>query len=58
MNKTLTSLLETLPHEQCVGSQDVSVEAITLDSRVMTSSTLFIAQKGETLNGHEFIELP
>src|SRR5689334_6594076 len=55
-NKNLQSLLEILAYKQCLGPTNISVNAITLDSRIVTPTTLFIAQKGETVDGHDFID--
>lgn len=54
--KNITSLLSSISYEECIGSKDITIDAITLDSRNITPTTLFIAQKGETVDGHDFIE--
>ena len=38
-----------------IGPEDVAVESITLDSRQAKNGSLFVAQKGETVDGHSFI---
>ncbi|MFZ4499927.1 MAG: UDP-N-acetylmuramoyl-L-alanyl-D-glutamate--2,6-diaminopimelate ligase [Minisyncoccia bacterium] len=55
MNKTLSSLLETIPFEECLGTTDRVITDVTIDSRTVTATALFVAQKGETLDGHDFI---
>jgi UDP-N-acetylmuramoyl-L-alanyl-D-glutamate--2,6-diaminopimelate ligase len=56
MNKDVTSLLEILSYEQCIGKKEAIVDAVSLDSRKVTDTTIFIAQKGETADGHDFID--
>ena len=40
---------------RCVGGADRVVRAVTSDSRALESGSLFVALKGERLNGHEFL---
>ena len=54
--KTIQSLLETLPVITCVGSKEKIIEDLTIDSRTAALGMLFIAQKGETVDGHDFID--
>ena len=37
------------------GNLDVSIKAITDDSRAVSIDSLFVAVKGERVDGHEFI---
>ncbi len=55
MNKSLATLLEILPFEQSIGSKEIMIDNITLDSRIVTPTTIFIAQRGESVDGHDFI---
>lgn len=56
---TLTTLLQALEGQVRVldrhGNLDVSVKAITDDSRAVSTDSLFVAVKGERVDGHEFI---
>lgn len=56
---TLTTLLQALEGQVRVldrhGNLDVSVNAITDDSRAVMTDSLFVAVKGERVDGHEFI---
>lgn len=40
---------------QVVGSTDVAIEAIVFDSRKATDNTVFVAIKGFTVDGHDYI---
>ena len=54
--KTLSFLLQNIGNYELVGSAERQVEAITFDSRkVNDSSTLFVAQRGTHVDGHDFI---
>lgn len=53
--KSIPSLLSIIPHQKCIGEMEKNIDAISLDSRTVTPTTLFIAQKGETVDGHTFI---
>ncbi len=53
--KNLQSLLTILTHETIIGPLEQTVSTITLDSRNAIPGTLFIAQAGETVDGHAFI---
>lgn len=56
---TLATLLQTLEGQVRVldrhGNLDVSIHAITDDSRAVSTDCLFVAVKGERVDGHEFI---
>lgn len=58
---TLATLLQVLEGQveilECHGNLDVSINAITDDSRTVSSSSLFVAVKGERVDGHEFIPM-
>ncbi len=55
MQKTVSSLLDHIAHISCHGSQDTVIDRVTLDSRQIVQNTLFIAQRGETVDGHSYI---
>jgi UDP-N-acetylmuramoyl-L-alanyl-D-glutamate--2,6-diaminopimelate ligase len=59
MSMTLASLLQALEGKVKIidrqGDWDVSVDAITDDSRAVSSHSLFVAVKGERVDGHDFI---
>ncbi|MEK6587201.1 MAG: Mur ligase family protein, partial [Nitrospirota bacterium] len=56
---TLATLLQSLEGRVKIldrrGNLDVSVNAITDDSRAVSANSLFVAVKGEQVDGHEFI---
>lgn len=56
---TLATLLQSLEGRVKIldrrGNLDVSVNAITDDSRAVSAHSLFVAVKGEQVDGHEFI---
>ncbi|MBI5671694.1 MAG: UDP-N-acetylmuramoyl-L-alanyl-D-glutamate--2,6-diaminopimelate ligase [Nitrospirae bacterium] len=56
---TLATLLQSLEGRVKIldrhGNLDVSVNAITDDSRTVSAHSLFVAVKGEQVDGHEFI---
>ena len=56
---TLTTLLQALEGRVKIldhhGNLDVSVNAITDDSRAVSTRSLFVAVKGEQVDGHDFI---
>ncbi len=54
--KTINSLIEILSPIQHIGNAEKEIKEITLDSRIAVAGTLFIAQKGETVDGHDFID--
>jgi UDP-N-acetylmuramoyl-L-alanyl-D-glutamate--2,6-diaminopimelate ligase len=59
MSMTLATLLQALAGQVKIldrrGNFDVSVNAITDDSRAVSTGSLFVAVKGERVDGHEFI---
>lgn len=56
---TLTTLLQALEGQVKIldrhGNLDVSISGITDDSRTVSTHSLFVAVKGEQVDGHEFI---
>jgi UDP-N-acetylmuramoyl-L-alanyl-D-glutamate--2,6-diaminopimelate ligase len=59
MSMTLASLLQALEGRVKIidrrGDLDVPVGAITDDSRAVSPHSLFVAVKGERVDGHDFI---
>jgi UDP-N-acetylmuramoyl-L-alanyl-D-glutamate--2,6-diaminopimelate ligase len=59
MSMTLATLLQALEGQVTIldrhGNLDVSVNAISDDSRAVSTHSLFVAVKGERVDGHEFI---
>lgn len=51
----LSSLLSTLSYSVVYGSLERDINAIVFDSRKVTKGDLFVAHKGETVDGHNFI---
>ena len=53
--KSLKELLYKVPIEAIIGKTDVSVKEIGFDSRRIDNKHLYVAIKGHTVNGHDFI---
>ncbi len=53
---TLQNILSGIKVEKLIGSTDVQVKDIQLDSRKATKGSLFVALNGAQANGHDFIE--
>ena len=54
--KNLKDILYKVSVNAVFGGIDVSVDAIEFDSRKVKENNLFVAQKGVTVDGHEFID--
>ncbi len=54
INITLSKMAEILNGE-CVG-EDATIDAVTTDTRKITSGCLFVALKGERFDAHDFAE--
>src|SRR5216110_3224069 len=51
----LKTLVAAIPIRHVIGTLDRTVESIAYDSRRVQRNGLFVALRGETANGHEFI---
>ena len=54
--KDLTQLLSNINHELICGAQDTMIESIEFDSRACYRGALFVAVKGYSLDGHDYIK--
>jgi len=54
--KKLSDILKNIPVESIKGDSDVLVNKIFIDSRSVTPNSLFIAQPGLKVDGHDFIK--
>lgn len=55
MSISLAKLITNLPISRTRGELDISIEAITSDSRQVSPGSLYVAYRGVTVNGHDFI---
>ncbi len=53
--KTLADILYTVPITAVAGTTDVIISNIQIDSRKVSHRTVFVAVKGTTSDGHQFI---
>jgi UDP-N-acetylmuramoyl-L-alanyl-D-glutamate--2,6-diaminopimelate ligase len=53
--KTLEELILNIEIDSVYGRTDVKIFDLTMDSRSVVSGSLFVALRGETVNGHNFI---
>ena len=53
--KTLKEILNNIQSIQIVGSIDISINALQLDSRKVMNGDVFFAIKGVSVDGHNFI---
>ena len=53
--KKLKDILYKVKISEVVGSTSFDIDNISIDSREISSSDLFIAIQGVSINGHEFI---
>ena len=51
----LKTLIASLPDAHVSGSPDCDIRGIAYDSRLVKPGFLFIALRGEKVNGHDFI---
>ncbi len=54
--KKLADILQDIPIVQSIGNTDVNVQDISMDSRNVSSNSLFIAVKGTVTDGHQYID--
>ena len=54
--KNLKDILYKVSVSEVYGNTDVAVNAIQFDSRQVQDNDVFVAQKGVTVDGHEYIE--
>lgn len=52
----LNELLKTIPLREARGATDVEIADIAFDSRLVKPGTLFVAQPGTVVDGHDFID--
>lgn len=52
----LKDILINVDVKQIIGSVDLTIKDITFDSRKVNTDTLFIAQQGTVVDGHNFID--
>jgi len=55
--KSLSSILDQIPHKLIKGTYDHEVSGIEIDSRLILPGNLFIAIKGSKADGHQFISV-
>ena len=55
MSKTLQQLLTGVPIVSVIGTVDIEINSIEFDSRRVAAGSLFVAQKGTQVDGHQFI---
>ena len=54
--KLLSELLDTIDVFEVVGDTAIAIESIEIDSRRVTPNSAFIAIRGSSMDGHQFIE--
>jgi UDP-N-acetylmuramoyl-L-alanyl-D-glutamate--2,6-diaminopimelate ligase len=54
--KILSNLLKGIKVNSLLGSSEVEVSSIIIDSRIVTEGSMFVALKGTQVDGHIFIE--
>ena len=52
----LSQLLKNIKPTQVVGSTDVDITGVNIDSRRIKPGHLFVAMKGTQVDGHKFID--
>ena len=54
--KKLGELLYDVPIAEIIGSDEIPISSICIDSRRCEQSSVFMAVKGGSLDGHNFIK--
>ena len=54
--KNLNDILSSSKIEQLIGSTDIQIQDIVFDSRKVVKGSLFVAQVGTMVDGHEYID--
>ncbi|MDD2622680.1 MAG: UDP-N-acetylmuramoyl-L-alanyl-D-glutamate--2,6-diaminopimelate ligase [Bacteroidales bacterium] len=54
--KTCKELIDRIPIKQIIGNVEIPIHAVCFDSREVLANTLFVAQKGNTVDGHDYID--
>ena len=53
--KGLTHLLSSIKHEPLYSGRDSMIESIEFDSRSCSAGSLFVAVRGFSLDGHDYL---
>jgi UDP-N-acetylmuramoyl-L-alanyl-D-glutamate--2,6-diaminopimelate ligase len=53
--KRLSALLARIPDSKVIGSSEIPISDVTTDSRRVRSGALFVALRGEHVDGHEYV---
>src|SRR3972149_1919717 len=53
--KNLSELINVLPNQRIIGNPDTSVQGIAYDSRQVVKNFIFVAIKGQHLDGARFV---
>ena len=53
--RALQELLSGVPTQQIMGDRTLSVKAVCFDSRTVSADSLFVAVKGTSVDGHDYI---
>ena len=56
MSKTVKELLVNIKNVESIGSTEISVTNLCIDSRTVTTGSLYAAVKGTQVDGHNFIQ--
>ncbi len=55
MKKSISNILQRISLKKVIGSLDANIKHLSFDSRDIQEHTLFVAIKGEQVDGHSFI---
>jgi len=53
--KKLSEILKNLVCKEIIGDENVEISGVNFDSRKVTKGDLFVAKRGDTTDGHDFI---